>query len=108
MNILTALAIPFVGALTVSNLDEVAPTITSAATASVNENTGAGQVVYTATADDGTGPWLYALDLAERVPRRVSAGVEHYVSIAASAAVPGRPRRLVATVSNPVVQLWRV
>jgi hypothetical protein len=38
----------------INNLDEVAPTITSDAsnTTSVNENTGAGQVVYTATASD--------------------------------------------------------
>jgi hypothetical protein len=39
--------------LDVNNLDEVAPTITSdAATIAIDENTGAGQVVYTATADD--------------------------------------------------------
>ena len=37
----------------VNNLDEVAPAITSAATATaVDENSGAGQVVYTATAED--------------------------------------------------------
>jgi hypothetical protein len=37
----------------INNLDEVAPTITSGNTASaIDENTGAGQVVYTATADD--------------------------------------------------------
>jgi hypothetical protein len=41
--------------LDVNNLDEIAPIITSDAstTTSVNENTGAGQVVYTATASDG-------------------------------------------------------
>src|SRR6185369_17063248 len=38
--------------LAINNLDEVAPTITSTATPSVNENVGAGHVVYTATADD--------------------------------------------------------
>ncbi|MDO6683791.1 cadherin domain-containing protein, partial [Oceanobacter sp. 5_MG-2023] len=39
--------------LAVNNLDEIAPTITSGATAtSIDENSGAGQVVYTATADD--------------------------------------------------------
>ena len=39
--------------LSVDNLDEVAPTITSDATVpGIVENTGAGQVVYTATADD--------------------------------------------------------
>ncbi len=65
-------------------------------------------LLYTATADDGTGPWLYAMDLKDRVPRRLSTGVEHYLSIAASADIPGQPRRLVATVSNPTVELWSV
>jgi len=63
-------------------------------------------LVYTATADDGTGPWLYTMDLKDRVPTRVSTGVEHYLSVAASAATAGRPRRLVATVSNPSATLW--
>lgn len=40
-------------ALAINNLDEVAPTITSAATATaINENSGAGQLVYTGTATD--------------------------------------------------------
>ncbi|WP_151449271.1 beta strand repeat-containing protein, partial [Lacisediminimonas profundi] len=39
--------------LTINNVDEVAPTITSSTTATaINENTGAGQVVYTAIATD--------------------------------------------------------
>jgi serine/threonine protein kinase len=63
---------------------------------------------YTATADDGTGPWLYTMDVNDRVPHRVSTAVEHYISISAAAEIPGQPRRLVATVSNPSVQLWTV
>ena len=63
-------------------------------------------LVYTATADDGTGPWLYTIDLEDRAPTRVSTGVEHYLSVAAGAATPGRPRRVVATVSNPSARLW--
>lgn len=65
-------------------------------------------LLYTATADDGTGPWLYTMDVdaRDRVAHRVSRGVEHYISIAASTEVPGAPRRLVASVSNPSVQLW--
>ncbi|MFL5554295.1 MAG: protein kinase domain-containing protein [Gemmatimonadaceae bacterium] len=63
---------------------------------------------YTATADDGTGPWLYALDLAQRNAHRVTTSVEHYMSISAAPATPGAPRRLVATVSNPAVSLWSV
>jgi Tol biopolymer transport system component len=65
-------------------------------------------LIFTATADDGTGPWLYALDLDDRIADRLSTGIEHYVSIAASAETPTQPRRLVATVSNPSVQLWTV
>jgi hypothetical protein len=39
--------------LDINNLDEIAPSITSGATATaINENTGASQVIYTATADD--------------------------------------------------------
>ncbi|MDG0979998.1 MAG: cadherin domain-containing protein, partial [Halieaceae bacterium] len=39
--------------LSINNVDEVAPTITSGATAqAIDENSGAGQVIYTAVADD--------------------------------------------------------
>ncbi|HEX6626815.1 MAG TPA: protein kinase [Gemmatimonadaceae bacterium] len=65
-------------------------------------------LVYTATADDGTGPWLYMMDLKDRVPRRLSSGVERFISIAASNESAGQPRRLVATVSNPSVELWTI
>jgi len=52
--------------LAVNNLDEVAPTITSSTTATnINENSGAGQVIYTATstdtADTATGSTSYSL-----------------------------------------------
>ncbi len=66
----------------------------------------ANTLLYSAIADDGTGPWLYLMDLSDRVPRRMTEGVEHYISIAAAAEKPGQPRRLVAAVSNPTVQLW--
>jgi len=65
-------------------------------------------LVYTATADDGTGPWLYMMNLDDRVAHRLTKGVEHYISISASDDVRGKPRRLVAAVSNPTVQLWSV
>jgi Tol biopolymer transport system component len=65
-------------------------------------------LLYTATADDGSGPWLYSMDLDTRQPTRVITAVEHYISIAAAAEVKGSPRRLVATVSNPEVGLWSV
>ncbi len=52
--------------ISVNNLDEVAPTITSAATAdAIYENSGAGQLVYTATSTDtgdiATGTTVYSL-----------------------------------------------
>ena len=65
-------------------------------------------LVYTATADDGTGPWLYSIDVRTRVARRVTMAVEHYLSISASTERRGQPRQLVATVSNPDVHLWSV
>ncbi len=64
-------------------------------------------LLYIATAEDATGPWLYSMDLEDRVPHRVNVSVEQYISIAASGE-SARPRRLVATVSNPNVNLWTV
>jgi Tol biopolymer transport system component len=61
-------------------------------------------LVYLATDDDGSGPWIYAMDVDRRVPHRISAGVEEYVSLAASA----DGRRLVATVSRSTAGLWRM
>jgi hypothetical protein len=59
--------------LMLSNIDEVAPTITSDAsnTTSVNENSGAGQVVYTATASDTdfNGAQDITFSLADEEPR---------------------------------------
>ena len=50
-------------------------------------------LLYLATDGDGSGPWLYSIDLDRRQPRRVSFGLERYTSLAASA----DGRRLVAT-----------
>jgi serine/threonine protein kinase/Tol biopolymer transport system component len=61
-------------------------------------------MVYLATDDDGSGPWIYAMDVERRVPHRISTGVEEYMSLAASA----DGRRLVATVSRSTAGLWRV
>ncbi|CAN5706570.1 hypothetical protein BH20ACI3_BH20ACI3_03100 [soil metagenome] len=66
----------------------------------LNERT----LLYIAQADDGTGPWLYGMDVERRIPHRISFGVERYTSIAASA----DGRRLVATVANPEATLWGV
>ena len=33
-------------------------------------------LMYLATDDDGSGPWIYAMDIERRVPHRISTGVE--------------------------------
>jgi serine/threonine protein kinase len=62
------------------------------------------RLLYTATAEDGSGPWLYSVDVDRRISHRVSFGLEQYLSIAAS----GDGRHLVATVANPSASLWTV
>jgi Tol biopolymer transport system component/predicted Ser/Thr protein kinase len=61
-------------------------------------------VLYVARDADGAGPWLWALDVERKTTRRVSLGLEKYTSVAASA----DGLRLVATVANPVANLWTV
>ena len=59
-------------------------------------------LLYASLADDGSGPWLYAVDVEQRIPHRVGLGVEQYTSISATA----DGRRLVASVGNPTGELW--
>ena len=59
-------------------------------------------VLYVAREADGSGPFLYVYDVDQRTSRRVSFGVEQYLSLAAD----GDGRRLVATVANPTASLW--
>ena len=61
-------------------------------------------LLYLSTDADGGGPWLYALDLKQRKPRRVSFGVERYTSLAATA----DGKRFVVTVADTNRTLWRV
>ena len=61
-------------------------------------------VLYVSPAEDGSGPWLYAVDVDRKASRRVTVGLEQYLSVAASA----DGRRAVATVANPTASLWRV
>jgi len=61
-------------------------------------------LIYLATDRDGTGPWIYSVDVERRAPQRVSFGIERYTSLAASS----NGRRLVATLATPKNTLWRV
>jgi Tol biopolymer transport system component len=66
--------------------------------------TDARTLLYLATDHEGGGPWLYSVDVDERISRRVSSGVDRYTSLAAAA----DGRRLVLTVANPKGTLWRL
>ena len=61
-------------------------------------------LLYTARAADGSGPWLWALDVESKASRQLSRGLEQYTSLSASQ----DGRRVVATVSSPTANLWRV
>jgi Tol biopolymer transport system component len=61
-------------------------------------------VLYVAQDHDGSGPWLWELDVNSRATQRVAYGTEQYRSIARSA----DHRRLVASVANPTASLWTV
>jgi Tol biopolymer transport system component len=61
-------------------------------------------LLYLATDRDGSGPWLYALDVEKRIPHRISQGIETYTSLAASADA----RHLVLTAADSRASLWRV
>jgi serine/threonine protein kinase/Tol biopolymer transport system component len=61
-------------------------------------------LLYLAIDVDGSGPWLYVMDVPLRRTRRVNVGLERYTSLAASA----NRARLVATVADSRSDLWRV
>jgi serine/threonine protein kinase/Tol biopolymer transport system component len=61
-------------------------------------------VLYVAEDTDGSGPWLWALDVERKLTRRISLGLDRYTSVATSA----DGRHLVASVANPVANLWSV
>ena len=61
-------------------------------------------IAYLATDADGTGPWMYVLDLEQRRSHRISSGLENFTSLAAS--LDGT--KLIATMSRPQESLWRV
>ncbi len=59
-------------------------------------------LVYLASDPQGLGPWLYAMNVEQRVPHRISFGLERYTSLAASAS----GTRLVATVADSNSSIW--
>jgi len=61
-------------------------------------------LVYLATDTDGSGPWMYAVDVERRLPHRISSGLERYTSLAASA----DGARLVATITNDRTSVWHM
>jgi len=61
-------------------------------------------LLYLASDPDGSGPWLYSIDVERRIPHRLSSGVDRYTSLASS--VDGS--RLVVTRASPKRALWRM
>jgi WD40 repeat protein len=61
-------------------------------------------LLYLAKDADGSGPWIYAIDVERRRPHRVGFGLERYASLAAST----DGTRLVATVMTQQSALWRL
>jgi Tol biopolymer transport system component len=61
-------------------------------------------LMYLAGDPDGSGPWLYSIDVERRIPHRLTSGLDRYTSLAASA----DGRRLVATLASPKSTLWHL
>jgi Tol biopolymer transport system component len=61
-------------------------------------------LLYLASDSDGSGPWLYSMDLARRIPHRLTSGLDRYTSLASSA----DGRRLVVTRASSKRTLWRL
>lgn len=61
-------------------------------------------LLYLARDPDGSGPWLYSIDVERRIPHRLSFGPDAYTSLAATA----DGKRLVMTRANPKRSLWRL
>jgi Tol biopolymer transport system component len=61
-------------------------------------------LMYLATDPDGSGPWLYSIDVERRIPHRLAFGPDRYTSLAATA----DGKRLVVTRASPKSTLWRM
>jgi Tol biopolymer transport system component len=61
-------------------------------------------LLYLASDPDGSGPWVYSMDVERRIPHRLTSGPDRYTSL--SAAADGR--RLVVTRASPKPTLWQM
>lgn len=61
-------------------------------------------LMFLASDADGSGPWLYSVDVEHRIPHRLTSSLDRYTSLAASA----DGRRLVLTRASPRRTLWRL
>ena len=61
-------------------------------------------LMYLASDPDGSGPWLYSMDVEHRNPHRLISDLNRYTSLAASA----DGHRLVVTRATPNRTLWRL
>jgi Tol biopolymer transport system component len=61
-------------------------------------------LLYLASDADGSGPFLYSMDVERRIPHRLTSGLDRYTSLAASA----DGRRLLLSIANPKTTLWRL
>lgn len=60
-------------------------------------------LLYLATDANGSGPWMYSVDVEQRRSHRISSGLEGYSSLAGSA----DGARLITTIANPRTSVWR-
>ena len=61
-------------------------------------------LAYLATDADGSGPWMYVIDLKQHRSHRINSGLDNFTSLAASA----DGTKLVATISSPRNSIWRL
>jgi len=61
-------------------------------------------LMYLAADADGSGPFLYSMDVERRIPHRLTSGLDRYTSLAATA----DGRRLLLSVASPKTTLWRL
>jgi Tol biopolymer transport system component len=59
-------------------------------------------LLYLAADPDGSGPWLYGMDVGRRIPHRLSTSPDRYTSLAASS----DGHRLVLTLAHATSTLW--